>query len=57
MPKPGDSRDILHAIVGSYADVFVTEDGEFRRMLNRVPVTGFQAVNLQTLLSILPQWI
>jgi len=57
VPKPGDSRDILHAIVGSYADVFVTEDGEFRRILNRVPVTGFQAVNLQTLLCLLPQWI
>ncbi len=57
VPKPGDSRDILHAIVGSYADVFVTQDGEFSRILNRVPVMGIQVVNLQALLAMLPPWI
>jgi hypothetical protein len=55
--KSGDSRDILHAILGSIADVFVTDDGDLRRILNRVPVAGFRAVSLGETLAMLPQWI
>jgi len=57
VPKSGDSRDILHAIIGSNADVFVTDDGELRRVLNRVPVDGFHAVSLEEILAMLPQWV
>ncbi len=58
VPKSGDSRDILHAIIGSNADIFVTDDGELRRVLNRVPVDGFRAaVSLEETLAMLPQWI
>lgn len=57
VPKSGDSRDVLHAIIGSNADVFVTDDGELRRVLNRVPVDGFRAVGLEETLAMLPQWI
>lgn len=54
VPKSGDSRDILHAIIGSSADVFVTDDGELRRVLNRVPMDGFRAVSLEEILAMLP---
>ncbi|MDF0673098.1 MAG: hypothetical protein P0120_01975 [Nitrospira sp.] len=55
VPKSGDSRDILHAIIGSSADVFVTDDGELRRVLNRVPVDGFRAISLEETLAMLPK--
>jgi hypothetical protein len=40
-PKPGDSRDLHHAVLASAADSFVTQDTEFARILNRLQVEDF----------------
>jgi predicted nucleic acid-binding protein len=56
-PSSGDSRDILHAVVASTADVFVTNDKRLETVLNRIPVEGFQAMSLQAFLNSLPKWI
>src|SRR5262249_5536981 len=47
----GDSRDIQHAIVASAADVFITHDKEFRKLLKRVPIEGFQVTGLRDFLG------
>ena len=56
-PASGDSRDILHAIVASTADVFVTNDHRLQLVLSRVPVNGFEVKSLQEFLKSLPTWI
>lgn len=56
-PASGDSRDILHAIVASTADVFVTNDRRLESVLARILVTGFRVVSLQGFLKSLPEWI
>lgn len=56
-PKPGDSRDMLHAIVASTVDVFVTDDGPLETILTRIPVDSFKVMNLRALLESLPPWI
>lgn len=50
-PKSGDSRDLLHAVLASSADFFVTHDKEFARVLKRVPVQNFKVVDLHDLLK------
>ena len=56
-PASGDSRDILHAIAASSADVFVTNDRKLAKILTRIPVEGFQVMNLKDFLDSLPKWI
>ena len=56
-PASGDSRDILHAIAASSADVFVTNDGPLGRVLARIPINGFEVMNLQAFLNRLPAWV
>jgi hypothetical protein len=56
-PKPGDSLDILHSIVASTADVFVTNDEPLERILVRIQVDGFKVMNLRAFLESLPSWI
>jgi hypothetical protein len=56
-PTSGDSRDILHAIAASSADVFVTNDGPLERVLARIPINGFEVTNLQAFLKRLPTWV
>ncbi|WHZ17713.1 MAG: hypothetical protein OJF52_004566 [Nitrospira sp.] len=56
-PASGDSRDILHAVLASTADVFVTNDKRLEAVLARVPVDGFRVMSLRKFLSILPQWV
>lgn len=56
-PKPGDSRDILHAIVASTADVFVTDDESLEKTLARIPVAGFKVMSPRTFLKTMPTWI
>lgn len=56
-PKPGDSRDILHAIVASTADVFITNDGPLQTILSRVPADDFKVMSLRVFLDSLPKWI
>lgn len=52
-PKKGDSRDIHHAIIASAADGFVTDDGEFARLLSRVPIEEFEVMNLNGLFELI----
>jgi len=56
-PASGDSRDVLHAIAASSADAFVTNDGNLAIVLGRIPVEGFQVMNLRDFLDSLPQWV
>ena len=50
-PKMGDSRDLQHALLASAAEIFVTHDKQFARVLARIPITGFQVLDLHTLLQ------
>lgn len=45
-PKAGDSRDTLHAVCASAADVFVTEDRHYAKLLRRIPEAGFRVLSL-----------
>lgn len=56
-PLSGDSRDILHAIAASGADVFVTNDKKLQAVLSRIPVDGFQVMSLQSFLNTLSKWV
>ena len=56
-PMSGDSRDILHAIAASSADIFVTNDKRLEAVLARIPVGGFQVMNLRSFLNSLPNWV
>lgn len=60
-PQSGDSRDILHAVLGSSADVFVTHDNALAKVLRRVPIEGFRVDDIHYLVNALdrrgpPQW-
>lgn len=57
VPRSGDSRDVLHAIAASRADVFVTNDRNLAAILTRIPVEQFQVMNLKAFLDCLPDWI
>ncbi|MFQ5853753.1 MAG: hypothetical protein ACE5JU_24605 [Candidatus Binatia bacterium] len=50
-PKFSDSRDICHAVLASAASVFVTQDGAFARLLDRIPIEGFRVVDICELLK------
>ena len=41
----GDSYDLLPAIKGSVADVFVTYDERLAEMLSRVPIENFRVLS------------
>ena len=56
-PKLGDSRDILHSIVASTADVFITNDGPLETILTRIPAGDFKVMSLRAFLGSLPKWI
>jgi len=49
--KQGDSRDQQHALMASAADVFVTDDGDLRYVLQRVPLIAPAVVDLGGLLG------
>lgn len=53
-PSPGDSRDMLHSLLASKADVFVTNDRPLERILGRLDIAGFQVMSLQNFLQGLP---
>ncbi len=50
-PKDSDSRDMLHAVLASSADIFVTHDSELSRILQRIEVNQFRIVDIHTLLA------
>jgi len=50
-PKMGDSRDLKHALLASAAEIFVTRDKQFARLLARIPIKGFQMLDINTLLQ------
>lgn len=56
-PASGDSRDVLHAIAASSADVFVTNDRRLATILSRIPVDGFRVMSLSEFLNWLPKWV
>ena len=56
-PMSGDSRDILHAVAASSANIFVTNDRRLEAVLARIPVREFQVMNLSSFLNWLPGWV
>jgi|GEM_PF-5746030 len=50
-PKEGDSRDNLHAISASAADIFVTGDGRFRDYLAQIPSLPIEVLDLAGLIA------
>lgn len=56
-PKNGDSRDILHSIVASTADVFITNDRPLETVLTRIPAGDFKVMSLRAFLDSLPKWV
>ncbi len=50
-PKIGDSRDNLHAILAAPADTFVTQDSAFAALLSRIPIEGWEVMDLRGLLG------
>ena len=53
LPQKGDLHDQLHALSASVADIFVTNDNKFLRLLKRIPVDNFIAMNLGEFLEYL----
>lgn len=51
--KNGTARDLQHAGPMSAADIIVTDDGELRRLLNRIPMDHLTVVNLHELVDLL----
>ena len=47
----GDSRDQAHAIAASTADIFVSNDDEFRQLLKRVPMIAPAVMSLEEFLA------
>lgn len=45
-PKRSDLYDGMHAVSAAGADIFVTHDEEFARLLSRTPVEGLQVMDL-----------
>ena len=56
-PKLGDSRDIIHSIVASTADLFITNDGPLETILTRIPAGDFKVMSLRAFLDSLPKWV
>jgi len=54
-PQPGDSRDMLHCISASTADVFVTHDNKLRSKLDLFKVDNFKVCNFKEFVQILKQ--
>jgi hypothetical protein len=52
-PDMGDSRDQQHAVLASAADVFVTGDARLADLLNRIPITDLQIMDLRSFLGML----
>jgi hypothetical protein len=51
--RNGTSRDLQHAGPMSAADVIVTDDGELRRLLNRIPLDRLTVIDLPALVQLL----
>lgn len=56
-PSAGDSRDMLHALLASTADIFVTNDKKLEIVLARIQTDGFRVMNLRNFITDLPHWI
>jgi len=50
-PRPSDWGDALHAICAADTDVFVTGDGEFAKVLDRIEIPGLEVVKLPEFLE------
>ncbi|HLW69241.1 MAG TPA: hypothetical protein VKS22_01325 [Candidatus Binataceae bacterium] len=51
-PNIGDSKDLLHAAsAAAVAETFVTDDATLRRIVARVPLDGFEALDLPAFLQ------
>jgi len=48
----GDSRDLMHAAVAAYADLFVLNDARFFRVLKRIPDRPFEVATLAEFLEV-----
>lgn len=50
-PKIDDSRDLQHAVLAAAANMFVTHDKKFTKLVARVPIDDLEVLNLSTLLD------
>ena len=51
-PSLGDSIDMLHAVsAAAVAETFVTDDAPLRQLVERVPLEGFEVLDLPTFLQ------
>ncbi len=48
-PKPGDNRDIIHAVLASTAQIFVSHDGDFSNALRRIPNRNIEVMDVHEL--------
>ena len=46
-PKIGDSRDLLHTILATPVDMFITNDKSFLNILKRIAVKNMKFQNLK----------
>lgn len=50
-PKSGDSRDILHSITATAADIFVSHDKGLRTLIDRIPSVTFKTLDFHGLIN------
>ena len=50
-PKRSDSRDMHHVLVSSAAEAFITNDAPLRRVMNRMPVEGYEALSFKEMMA------
>ncbi len=50
-PDIGDSRDLLHSILATPADIFVTNDKKYLTVLNRIIIDGIRFINLRKFIN------
>lgn len=50
-PQIGDAWDQKHAVQAAATDTFVTQDQKFARLMKRIPIDGFEVLDLQGLIQ------
>lgn len=50
-PKFSDSRDLQHVLLSSAAEAFITNDGNLRRIMNRVRVDDYEVISFKEMLE------
>ena len=50
-PKFSDSRDLQHVLLSSATDALITNDGNLRRIMNRVPVDNYEVISFKEMMN------